>query len=268
MTQKGRSRGAAAPRFAVERQEAIAQLLQRQPSVAVAALSQQFGVSEDSIRRDLQALAARGLAHKTHGGAVAPRANALPVRERLEVHGEAKAAIAARAAALVQPHQSVFIGTGSTALRFAELLARPEAPRPLTVITAALDVAHALADAAPLRLVLAGGAWNAQTRAFDGEATVVQLRTHRADWAFVGACAVHARAGVTDADAGDAATARAMLDGAVKSVLLADRSKFGTVEPYVVAEARVFTHLVTDVGAGEGRKTGFGSVLGVESVRN
>lgn len=249
-----------APRFAIERQEAIVALLQAQPSVEVGALARQLGVSEDSIRRDLRALALRGLVRKTHGGAVAVHANAVPVRERVDLHGPAKEAIAQHAAGLVAPRQSLFVGAGSTALLFARRLAQLAAVRPVTVITTGLDVAQALADAEGVQLVLAGGAWNPRTRAFAGAATLEQLRAHRADWAFLGACAIHPRAGITSADEGDAANARVMLAGSANRVLLADASKWGTVEPHAVAQADRIDRLVIDRADDVLRGMGFGAV--------
>lgn len=254
------ARTADIPRFAVERQDTIVRRLRAEPSVAVAALARELGVSEDSIRRDLRALAQRGLVRKTHGGAVAAQVNAVPVRERVDLHGAAKQAIAAQAAALVGARQSLFIGPGSTALHFARRLAQDAERRPLTVVTPALDIAQALAESDGVRLVLAGGEWNPVTRAFEGPATLEQLRAHRADWAFLGACAVHPRAGITSADGADAANARAMLEGSLRGVLLVDASKWGSVEPHAVAPASRIDRVITDLADEAMRRMGFGAV--------
>jgi DeoR/GlpR family transcriptional regulator of sugar metabolism len=223
------------PRFAEERQHAIAQLLKDDGRVEVAALAAQYGVSEDSIRRDLRVLADRGLVQKTHGGAIALQLGALPMARRADVKAAAKNAIAAAAAAKVQPHQSLFIDSGTTALALARALCAQGAPRPLTVLTASLDVAVLFAEQPQVALRLAGGAWSSDTRSFGGDAALAELQRWRADWAFLGACAVHPRLGLSASDPDDALLKRAMLAGAAQRVLLADASKFDRVQPHAVA---------------------------------
>ena len=234
------------PRFAEERQSAIARALREHGRVEVAALALEYGVSEDSIRRDLRALAARGLVQKTHGGAVALHVGALPMVQRREVRPSSKQAIGRAAAARVQPHQTLFIDSGSTALALAQALAVGDAPRPLTVISAALDVALLFSTDATVTLVLAGGEWSHDTRAFSGPLAEATIRAHRADWAFLGACAVHPRLGLSASHAGDAALKRAMLECAQQRVLLADASKFDLVQPQVVAGLDQLDLVVTD----------------------
>jgi DeoR family glycerol-3-phosphate regulon repressor len=225
----------AAPRFAAERQQRIAQALREQGRVQVAQLAAAFGVSEDSVRRDLRALAARGLAQKTHGGAVALHQAVLPPAQRAAVAAPAKQAVAAAAARLVQPNDTLFIDSGSTAQALVQALCRHGAPRPLTVVTHALDVALALLDEPGITLVLAGGQWLAAERVFVGEAAQATLQAYRADIAFLAACAVHPRAGLTAHQAQEAVLKRAMLAGAARRVLLADASKLETVAPCAVA---------------------------------
>ena len=234
------------PRFAEERQSAIAAALREQGRVEVAALAALYDVSEDSIRRDLRLLAARGLVQKTHGGAVALHVGALPMAQRSDVRLTAKRLIGRAAAAKVQPHQTVFIDSGSTALAAAQALGVTGAPRPLTVITASLDVALLFCNDATVTLVLAGGTWSHETRAFFGPQAEATFRAHRADWAFVGACALHPRLGLSASHAGDAQLKRAMLDGAQQRVLLADASKFELVQPHRVAGLDQIDTVISD----------------------
>jgi DeoR/GlpR family transcriptional regulator of sugar metabolism len=236
-----------APRFAQERQSAIATALREQGRVEVTALAAQHGVSEDSIRRDLRLLCARGLVQKTHGGAVALQVTALPMAQRSDVKAGPKRAIAKAAAARVQAHQTVFIDSGTTALALAQALAAGAAPRPLTVITAALDVALLFSADAAVQLVLAGGDWSPVTRAFFGPLAEAAMRAHRADWAFLGACAVHPRLGLSASHAGDADLKRAMLAAARQRVLLVDASKFDLVQPHAVAGLDQLDLVISDV---------------------
>jgi DeoR/GlpR family transcriptional regulator of sugar metabolism len=234
------------PRFAQERQELIAQVLREQGRVEVVDLALRFGVSEDSIRRDIRLLAARGIARKTHGGAVALHLAPLAATERQEVASQAKRAIAAAALAHVQPHQTLFIDGGTTAVAFAQALRSAESLRPLTVVTAALDVFTALVGDARLTLVLAGGRWDPSTRMFLGPQGLAMLAGYRADLALLGACALHPRLGLTSIEAEDAAFKRAMVEASAQRILLTDASKLGTVAPHAVCALAALDRVITD----------------------
>jgi len=234
------------PRFAQERQQEIARSLRENGRVEVAALAAHYKVSEDTVRRDLRLLAAQGLVQKTHGGAVALQTRLLPAAERTTVRTTAKRAIARAAAAHVQPHQTLFVDAGSTTLALAQLLRIAGAPRPLTIVTTSLDVVNALLDDPQVRLVLAGGAWMPQTRSFEGPQALETLHAYRADVAFLGACALHRRVGLTASDAGDMALKRAMLDGAAKRIVLVDASKLDAVEPHAVCALGDVDRVITD----------------------
>ncbi|WP_164886604.1 DeoR/GlpR family DNA-binding transcription regulator [Piscinibacter defluvii] len=235
-----------APKFAAERQQRIAQTLRERGRVEVAALAAAYGVSEDTVRRDLRALEARGLVQKTHGGAIALHATVLPTAQRAGVATGAKRAIAAAGARHVQANDTLFIDGGTTALALIEALRRPDAPRPLTVITHSLDAALALADEPRVRLVLAGGLWLPAPRIFVGEQALATIRAHRADIAFLGACALHPRAGLTAHEPQEAAIKRAMLDGAARRMLLTDATKLDAVAPSAVAPLGELDRVISD----------------------
>lgn len=241
---------AEAPRFAAERQQRIAQALREHGRVEVAALAAEYGVSEDTVRRDLRALAARGLVQKTHGGAVALHTTVLPTAQRAAVATGAKRAIAAAGARHVQANDTLFVDGGTTALALVEALKRPDAPRPLTVITHSLDAALALTDEPRVRLVLAGGQWLPAPRIFVGEQALATIRAHRADVAFLGACALHRRAGLTAHEPQEAAIKRAMLDGAARRMLLTDSTKLDAVAPSAVAPLTELDRVISDAAPG------------------
>lgn len=228
--------------FAEERRQLILTALTRDGRVEVAALAERFAVSEDTVRRDLNTLAERGFLQKTHGGAVALATARMDWQSRRSVLTEAKARIGAAAAALVEPHQTLFVDAGLTTLEFARALRA----RPLQVVTNSLDVAMAFADDQDVQLVLSGGEWFGRERHLSGPAALATLRAHRADLAILGACAVHATLGVTATHPGDAEVKRAMFEGAARRVLLADRGKFDQVAPNFVAALDDFDLLITD----------------------
>lgn len=234
------------PRFAAERQQRIATALREQGRVEVAQLALAYGVSEDTVRRDLHALAARGLLQKTHGGAVALHTPAMPTLQRATLQSGAKRAIGHAAARLVQPNDSLFVDGGTTTLALIEALKAPDAPRPLTVVTHALDIALALSDEPQVRLMLAGGQWLAAPRIFVGDAALAAVRASRADIAFLGACALHPRAGLTAHEPQEAPLKRAMVEGAARRIVLADARKLDVVASCAVAALDELDRVISD----------------------
>ncbi|UQN09628.1 DeoR/GlpR family DNA-binding transcription regulator [Deinococcus sp. QL22] len=228
--------------FVPERQQYILNELARLGRVEVLDLAQNLGVSEDTVRRDLKALAARGYLQKTHGGAVALDPGRMAWVNRAELSGGAKASIGAVAAHLVEPGQSVLLDAGSTVFE----LARRLRVRPLTVLTNSLDIASIFASEPDVALSLTGGDWNVRSRYLTGASALETIGRRRTDWTFLGACAVHPFAGVTSVSEGDAAVKRAMLAVADRTVVLADHSKLGQIAPYSVAPLHQMYALVTD----------------------
>lgn len=228
--------------FTEERRQRILTELQSAGRVAVTDLAGRYGVSEDTVRRDLRALAAEGFLQKTHGGAVALDTPHMTWQARSQLFGEVKSDIGKLAAALVEPGQTVLLDAGSTPLAVARALT----VRPISVITNSLDVAQLFIDDREVTLLLTGGLWDSTRRHFVGEAALNALAGVRADWAFLGTCAVHPKAGITATDELDAQWKRALCRTALRVVLLADHSKFHQVVPYLVADLSTIEVLVTD----------------------
>ncbi|HEY9100986.1 DeoR/GlpR family DNA-binding transcription regulator [Chitinimonas sp.] len=228
--------------FAQERHQRILAALTEHGRVEVAALARELDVSEDTVRRDLKALTGQGFVQKTHGGAVLLATTQIRYPARSAVRPAAKAGLGAAAAALVEPHQTVFIDAGSTTLE----LARALDVTPLRVVTNSLDVANVFSDQAGVELVLSGGEWNPLERHFSGPGALAQIVQYRADLAFLGACAVHPKLGVTANLAPDAQLKAAMIAHAASAVLVVDDSKFGQIAPHSVAPLAAFERLITD----------------------
>ena len=230
--------------FARERQARILDELQRHGRVEVSALAALLEVSEDSVRRDLRALSDAGHLQKTHGGAVLLDPARMAWADRADVAAAAKDAIAAAAAAadLVAPGDTVVLDAGSTVLAFARALR----VRPLSVITNSLDIAlHFEADD-DVQLTLTGGQWDRHSRYFVGSAAVATLARHRAEWAFLGACALDPEAGATSISGPDADAKTAMAQSARRTAVLADSSKQDSVAPHLVLRPEQIDLLVID----------------------
>ena len=210
--------------------------------VTVTALAATLGVSEDTVRRDLKALADRGYLQKTHGGAVALDPARMGWTARSDLHTEGKAAIGAVAAPLVCAGQTVFLDAGSTVLELALQLK----VRPLTVITNSLDVAAVFAADRQVKLTVTGGDWHPEGRLLAGSVALSALATRRGDWAFLGACSIDPEVGVTAQSDADAQVKRAMIIAVRHVVVLADRTKFGSISPYLAAPLTGLYAVATD----------------------
>ena len=233
--------------FARERQARILDELHRHGRVQVGELATLLAVSEDSVRRDLRALSAAGHLQKTHGGAVLLDPARMAWADRADVAAVAKDAIAETAASadLVQPGNTVVLDAGSTVLAFARALT----VRPLSVVTTSLDVALLFEADPEVDLTVAGGQWSRHSRYFSGSATVAALGRIRADWAFLGACALDPEAGATSVGADDADVKTAMAQTARRTAVLADSSKHDSVAPHLVLPPSGIDLLVTEDGA-------------------
>jgi DeoR/GlpR family transcriptional regulator of sugar metabolism len=231
--------------FASERQAHVLRELRNRGKVEVTSLALLLGVSEDTVRRDLRALADAGHLLKTHGGAVALDPARMALTARLGVAGAAKSAIGTKAATLVEAGQTVFLDAGSTVLALAEALE----VRPLQVITNSLDIATLLEADDAVTLTVTGGQWDRHSRYFAGPAAVTALAAHRADWAFLGACAVHPDVGATSVDPLDAEMKTTMASAALRTAVLVDSTKHHSVAPHFVMSSQAIDVLVTEESA-------------------
>jgi DeoR/GlpR family transcriptional regulator of sugar metabolism len=163
-----------------ERQQLILETLRDSRQVTVAELSSRFDVSDVTIRRDLRDLAAQGALQRAHGGAITitPAPPEPPVVQRMSQGQSCKEHIGRAAAALVADGESVFVGSGSTAVYVARgLLNRSD----LTVVANALTIATELASAKGVTVVVTGGIVRASELSLVGHIAQRSLREVRVD---------------------------------------------------------------------------------------
>jgi DeoR/GlpR family transcriptional regulator of sugar metabolism len=245
-----------------ERREAILRRLEAEGKVRASALSDDLGVSLDTIRRDLAELAAAGLLRRVHGGALPPASpGPSSFKERLPDDAAAKAAVAAAAVPLIHPGDVVALSGGTTILEFARRL--PDGLE-ATVVATSPDIAVALADHPRLTVDVVGGRLHPQARTVTGAEAVESLRAVRPDVCVLSACSLHPVAGLTLRHREEAAVVRAMVDGAARVLSLTTATKLGSAGPYPVAGLDRIDTLVTDAGDDE---LGVYTALGIEVVR-
>lgn len=235
-----------------QRRSKIADLAVAQSFVHVADLASRFGVSTVTIRGDLEALDEDGHVRRVRGGAVAvtrPRREASFV-ESLGARAAEKEAIAAAAAAMVQPGESVFIDVGTTASAFARALVAREDLEDIVLLTNALPTALELEAAIPRYsvIVLGGTLRPLQHSLVDPLASVLLERLH-IDTAYIGCTGVTVARGVTNVNLPEAEMKRHAVRAADRTIVVADGSKIGAVSLAPVCPVADVDLLITSESA-------------------
>jgi DeoR family glycerol-3-phosphate regulon repressor len=205
-------------------------------SVTVEALAERFGVTLQTVRRDIRLLAEAGLLARFHGGVRVPGSTTenIAYRQRQLLNSEAKQRIAKAVARDVPSGCSLMVNIGTTTEAIARELTRH---RGLRVITNNLNVAAILSDHTDCELIVAGGVVRARDRGIVGEATVDFIRQFKVDIALIGISGIEADGTLRDFDYREVSVARAILDHAREVWLAADHSKFN--RPAMVELARL-----------------------------
>lgn len=237
--------------LARQRQAAILEHVRTHGGVRVSDLTQLLGVSDMTVRRDLDVLAGRGLVEKVHGGATAvgvpsseePRFETKAMREH-----EEKEQIAREAAALVQPGFAVALSAGTTTWTLSKLLV--DIPG-LTIVTNSLRVALELHDAPGNRTLIVTGGVPTPSEALVGPVADMVIRSLRFDILFLGCHGLDETAGLSTPNLAEAQTNRELVRNARSVVVTADHTKWGMAGLSSFADLDQVEVLVTDAGMPE-----------------
>jgi len=225
------------------RVNAIMEMLRDEGRVMVSALSERFGVSEMTIRRDLSELEMQGVLTRTHGGAVPTgRLRFLLSAFPHYVMNERKVAIGKLAAGLVKPGQTVMVDTGTTALEVARHLPQDAA---ITVATTSLCVAQELYGSS-LNVLLLGGFMRKEFPSLYGPLTESMLGSFHIDILFMGCDGANSRDGFYTADLHVSSLEQAMIRIAGRVVVVTESVKFGNKAFVRYATPEQINTLVTD----------------------
>jgi len=242
-----------------DRRRSIADLLLATGAVTVSQVETRFGVSAMTARRDLGELERRGLARRTHGGAVLPNAagHEDSFDRRLNVATAPKRMLARAAVELLNPHDTVFLDSSTTTYFVArEIIASGVAA---TVLTNSLPIMTLLAsDAGPnIELIGVGGTLRTLTRSFVGAGATRTVNEHYADRLFLSVKGVVDGDTLTDADSLEADVKRSMIAHARESVLLIDGSKLTERGLIAIAPlSQIAIALATDISADQATALG------------
>jgi DeoR family fructose operon transcriptional repressor len=235
--------------YAEERQDAIATMIASHRRVSVSEAAETFGVTTETVRRDLAVLERQGLIHRVHGGAVP--ANALTTLEPA-VADRAKSAAGqkdriARAALILLPGQggSILLDAGTTTAQLARQLPQD---LDLTLVTNDPAIAVRVLGLPNVDLHLLGGRVRATSHAAVGPATTASLANLRVDVSFLGTNALSVEHGLSTPDAEEAAVKAAMIAAGRRVVVLADSTKLGEENLVRFGQLHQIDALVTDEG--------------------
>ena len=233
--------------LAADRRRRILDRVAAQQSIEAQLLADELGVSAMTIRRDIKRLEQDGFLRQTYGGATVylTKSVELAFNSRALQYSAQKRLIGARAAEMIEPGQTLFLGEGTTTAQFAQFL--PPHPH-LTVMTNSL--AHAsLLSSRGIQVLVLGGKLDADEMSVGGPLAEDTLRRFFADVCVVGASGVDPVAGITEQDHEVAALHRLMMERAHRIMLVADHSKIGFRAAAVVCPLGHRTTLVTDEDA-------------------
>ncbi len=210
----------------------------------VAELSHEFGVSEVTIRADLQTLADENLLVRTHGGAVAARSlPELSLNLRRQQRIAEKVRIGQAAAAMIHNGEAVFLDTSSTALTIAQNLKRH---REVTVITNSLAVSQALVDVTDVAIVMPGGSIQRDTLSLVGVDGLELLQRYNIQRGFFGAHGLSYPEGLTDVSAAEAEVKQRIVAMCKQVVAVLDATKWGRVGVASFAHMDEINTIITD----------------------
>lgn len=229
-----------------ERQQRILMILREELIIRGARLSELLGVSEMTIRRDLDILEKQGVVERTHGGAILRQER---VDGKFFYHhsqqqnpGE-KRSIAQRAASLIEPHDIVYIGEGYTA---AQILRHVDARMPFTIFTNNLGTLAEFGEMAA-ELILLTGIYDPDTQSLAGPLTLEMIQQIHATKVFLGADGLSLSAGMTTPNLDIAVIERSMIKYSHgKVIVMAEHAKFGLVAQVSISPLRQIDVIITN----------------------
>jgi DeoR family glycerol-3-phosphate regulon repressor len=226
------------------RQTDIVQLARVAGRVDVDGLAAQFGVTPQTIRKDLNDLCVLGVMQRYHGGAMLSSGVAnLAYEARRELAPMPKQHIGQRTAQLIPNHCSLLINIGTTTEQVATSLRNHVG---LMVITNNVNVVNLLQGSADIEVVVAGGVLRHADGGIVGEAAVEFIRQFKVDYAIIGVSAIDDDGALLDFDYREVSVAKAIMAGARRTYLVADSMKFSRSAPVRIGHISDVDVVITD----------------------
>ena len=214
-----------------QRKQYILNILRRDGQVIAKTVSQELGLSEDTIRRDLRELAREGLLQRVHGGALPASPAIANFAGREEILVESKVAIGRAAAQLIKDGQVVILDGGTTSVQVARHL---PANLQATIVTHSAKIAIELLDYPGVEVILIGGRLFKHSIVSVGAAAIEAIKHIHADMYFMGVTGVHPEAGLSTGDLEEAYVKQALCRQSAETFVLASQEKLGAASQYVI----------------------------------
>ncbi len=236
--------------LAVERRNLILEKLQEEKKVVVSELSTLFGVSEETIRRDLDRLDKEGLASKSYGGAILNENSGfdMPFNVRKKRNMEGKRVIAGLVEGLVQEGEHIILDPSTTAVAIVKAL---KSRRRLTVITNSIEVLVELSDVSGWDIISTGGTLRENYLALVGPKAMEGISTFNADKVILSCKGLDMEKGITDANEMFSQVKQTMLKCAKQRILAVDHTKFDNIAFSRICKLSAIDMVVTDVRPSE-----------------
>ena len=230
--------------LAIERKNEILNKLRAEQRVLVSELAAHYGVTEETIRRDLDKLEKEGFATKTYGGAILGNSTKtdLSYTIRNKTNVEAKTAIAVLVSQLVQDGDHLMLDDSSTSLYIAKQL---KDKKDLTIVTYSMEIIMELAGVEGWTILSTGGTLRPGSLAFMGHQVADTLSRYHVDKAILSCKGIAPQAGITDSAESHAVAKQAMIRGAKEVILALDDTKFDKISFVQVAPLEAAKTVVT-----------------------
>lgn len=206
-------------------------------------LSEELGVSDDTIRRDLNELDEQGLLTKVHGGAIPKSGIPIDFNRRFNTGVVVKQELASKVIPLFKSGETILIDGGTSNL---ELVRQLPHEKEFTIFTNSFPIINELINQTNIEFIFLGGDVYPPSCITVGVPVIEALQNIRPDWLILGASNIHPQLGLTVSNRDEAAVKRAMLERGKQRIILADSYKLNSAESYTVGSLRDIDYLVLE----------------------
>ncbi len=231
-----------------ERQKIITERIQRDKTVKVSTLSKEFGVTEETIRRDLEALEKIGLLKRTYGGAVffnleLNEREDTPFTARMNQNIEGKGRIAELLTIKLTKRQVLMLDSSTTCLEIAKNLPKNLS---LTVITNSVSIITSLSQYEKITIISSGGTLRSASLSFIGATAASAMKNYYADTAVISCKGMDMERGITESSEQEAEIKQTMMASAREVILAVDYRKVDRISVYKITDIEKVGTIITD----------------------
>lgn len=234
----------------LDRLNKLINILKTKNGASVKELANILGVSEMTIRRDLQILNGNNIANKVYGATIYNPNNIIEkldstynIETECIKHEKEKVSIGKMAASLINNNDVIIIDTGTTTAQLAENI---NSDLKITALIYSSNILNTLSNKKNVSLIFSGGYYHPNTKMFESTEGISLINRTRASKVFISAAGIHNTLGVTCSNSYEILTKQTAMNSSVEKILLADSQKFGIVKSSYFAELTAFDTIITD----------------------